>query len=195
MKKTKILFTLLLTFLKIGLFTFGGGYAMIPIIENICVERKKWITHEEMMDITIIAESTPGPIAVNCATYVGYKTAGILGAIAATIGVVLPSFAIIYIISLFLDNFMKITVIANAFKGIKIAVGVLIFDAALKMMKKMPKKPLPRIILVCAAAIMLIINIFSLNFSTIILMLTAGALGLAFYLIGKHTSRKGGKCE
>lgn len=193
MKKTKILFTLLLTFFKIGLFTFGGGYAMIPIIENTCVERKKWISHEEMMDITVIAESTPGPIAVNCATYVGYKTAGFAGAVMATAGVVLPSFIIIYIISLFLDNFLKITLIANAFKGIKIAVGVLIFDAALKMMKKMPKKTLSRIILICAAVVMLIINIFSLNFSTIILMLTAGVIGLVVFSISRHASSKGGE--
>ena len=91
-----IVIELFLTFLKIGLFTFGGGYAMISIIENNCVEKKKWITHDEMMDITVIAESTPGPIAINCATFVGYKIAGILGAIAATFGVVAPSFVIIF---------------------------------------------------------------------------------------------------
>ena len=92
-----IVIELFLTFLKIGLFTFGGGYAMISIIENNCVEKKKWITHDEMMDITVIAESTPGPIAINCATFVGYKIAGILGAIAATFGVVVPSFVIIFL--------------------------------------------------------------------------------------------------
>lgn len=192
MKKSKILLTLLLTFLKIGLFTFGGGYAMIPIIEDICVERRKWITHEEMMDITIIAESTPGPIAVNCATYVGYKTAGFGGAIMATLGVVFPSFVIIYIISLFLDNFLKITLIANAFKGIKIAVGVLIFDAALKMMKKMPKKLLSCIILICTTVIMLAINIFSLKLSTVTLMLTAGIIGLIAFCAANRIARKGG---
>lgn len=192
MKKSKTLLTLLLTFFKIGLFTFGGGYAMIPIIEDTCVERKKWITHEEMMDITVIAESTPGPIAVNCATYVGYKTAGLAGAIMATLGVVTPSFIIIYIISLFLDNFLQITVIANAFKGIKIAVGILIFDAALKMMKKMPKTLLSRIILICTAIIMLAINIFSLKLSTVTLMLTAGIIGLIVFCIRNRTALKGG---
>ena len=106
---------LFLTFLKIGLFTFGGGYAMISIIENNCVEQKKWISHDEMMDITVIAESTPGPIAINCATFVGYKIAGMLGAVAATLGVVLPSFVIIFVISTFLDNFLEIPFIANAF--------------------------------------------------------------------------------
>ena len=135
-----ILIELFLIFAKIGLFTFGGGYAMISLIENNCVEKKKWITHDEMMNITVIAESTPGPIAINCATYVGYKKAGIIGAIISTLGIVLPSFAVIYLISMFLDNFLEITLIANAFKGIKIAVGFLILDAAITMIKKMPKK-------------------------------------------------------
>ena len=85
-----ILIELFLIFAKIGLFTFGGGYAMISLIENNCVEKKKWITHDEMMNITVIAESTPGPIAINCATYVGYKKAGIIGAIISTLGIVLP---------------------------------------------------------------------------------------------------------
>ena len=102
-----MIISLFLTFAKIGLFTFGGGYAMISIIENICVEQKNWITHDEMMNVTVIAESTPGPIAINCATYVGYKQKGICGAIAATLGVVLPSFIIIYLISIFLNNFWK----------------------------------------------------------------------------------------
>ena len=87
---------LFLTFAEIGLFTFGGGYAMIPMIEHSCVEKKKWISHDDMMNITIIAESTPGPIAINCATFVGYKQKGLSGAIAATIGLVLPSFIIIF---------------------------------------------------------------------------------------------------
>ena len=90
---------LLLTFMKIGLFTFGGGYAMISLIEDTCVEKKQWITHEEMMNVTVVAESTPGPIAINCATYVGYVRHGFWGSVTATVGVVLPSFVIIYLIS------------------------------------------------------------------------------------------------
>ena len=90
-----ILCELFLTFAKIGFFTFGGGYAMIAMIENICVENKKWITHDEMMNITVIAESTPGPIAINCATFTGYKKAGFAGALAATFGIIVPSFAVI----------------------------------------------------------------------------------------------------
>ena len=111
-----LLLNLFLTFAKIGLFTFGGGYAMLAMIENICVERKKWITHDEMMNITVIAESTPGPIAINCATFTGYKKAGFAGALSATLGMIVPSFTIIYLISMFLDNFLQLTIIANAFK-------------------------------------------------------------------------------
>ena len=103
-----ILMELFLIFAKIGLFTFGGGYAMISLIENNCVEKKKWITHDEMMNITVIAESTPGPIAINCATYVGYKKAGITGAIISTLGIVLPSFIIILLISALLKMLLKI---------------------------------------------------------------------------------------
>ncbi len=136
----KLFLELFLTFAKIGVFTIGGGYAMIPFIENICVEQKQWITMDEMMEITVIAESTPGPIAVNCATYVGYKQKGFTGALAATVGMILPSFCIIFAISGFLDHFLEITWIAHAFQGIKAAVGILILDAAIKMFRKMQKK-------------------------------------------------------
>jgi len=187
-----ILWELFYIFAKIGLFTFGGGYAMISIIEEACVERKKWITHEEMMNMTVIAESTPGPIAINCATYVGYKLAGFVGATVATFGMVLPSFAVIFAISYFLDNFLEITLIANAFQGIKIAVGILIFDAAITMIRKMPKKILPRMIMACAFVIMMLINIFSWSFSSINLMLIAGILSLIIFAVKKTPDRKGG---
>ncbi|MGO5329782.1 chromate transporter [Holdemanella porci] len=135
-----ILMELFFTFVKIGLFTFGGGYAIISMIENNCVEKKAWITHDEMMDVTVIAESTPGPIAINCATFIGYKKAGFLGALVATLGIVVPSFIVIFLISMFLDNFLEITIVANAFKGIKVGVGLLILDAAITMINKMQKK-------------------------------------------------------
>lgn len=187
-----ILLDLFLTFAKIGLFTFGGGYAMISIIEDNCVEHKGWITHDEMMNITVIAESTPGPIAINCATYTGYKKAGIMGAVAATLGMVLPSFVIIYLISIFLDNFLELTLVANAFKGIKIAVGILILNAAFTMLKKMPGKKIPRTIMVCACIAMLCINLFSWNFSSISLMLTAAIISLGIFMLQGENSRKGG---
>ena len=144
---------LFFTFVKIGLFTFGGGYAMISMIENNCVERKAWITHDEMMDVTVIAESTPGPIAINCATFTGYKKAGFLGALVATLGIVVPSFIVIFLISMFLDNFLEITIVANAFKGIKVGVGLLILDAAITMINKMQKKKLSPIILIVLSAV------------------------------------------
>ena len=187
-----ILLELFLTFAKIGLFTFGGGYAMISIIENNCVERKKWITHDEMMNITVIAESTPGPIAINCATFTGYKKAGFTGAIAATFGMVIPSFLVIYLISMFLDNFLELTVIANAFRGIKIAVGILILDAAITMIRKMHKKKLPRTIMICACIAMLCINVFAWNFSSISLMLIAAVVSLGIFVIQGAPKQKGG---
>lgn len=191
MRRKTILKELLLAFAKIGLFTFGGGYAMLAIIENVCVEQKQWITHEEMMDIIVIAESTPGPIVLNCSTFVGYRQAGLPGAIAATLGIILPSFVIIYAISMFLDNLLEIALIANAFKGIKLAVGLLIIDAGFNMAKKLPKTRLSRILLPCAAAAMLAVNFFSLNFSSISLMLLGAAVGLCAAAI-RHI-RKGGE--
>ena len=186
-----LLAALFLTFAKIGLFTFGGGYAMIALIENACVEKKQWITHDEMMNITVIAESTPGPIAINCATYVGYKQKGFAGALVATVGMILPSFCIIYVISVFLDRFLEIGWIAHAFQGIKIAVGILILDAALKMLGKMPKKVLPRVIMLCALAAMLLIDFFSVRISSILLMLTAGLISLILFLAQKPAAKGG----
>ena len=187
-----ILLDLFLTFAKIGLFTFGGGYAMIAMIENNCVEQKKWIAHDEMMNITVIAESTPGPIAINCATLTGYKKAGLIGALMATLGMIIPSFMIIYLISMFLDNFLELTIIANAFKGIKIAVGLLILDAAITMIKKMHKKKLPRTIMACSCIVMLCINIFAWDFSSISLMLVAAAVSLTIYILNGAPEQKGG---
>lgn len=187
-----ILLDLFLTFAKIGLFTFGGGYAMISMIENHCVERKQWITHDEMMNVTVIAESTPGPIAINCATFAGYKKAGVIGALVATLGIVVPSFVIIFVISMFLDNFMEITFIANVFKGIKIAVGILILDAAITMIKKMNKKKLPRTIMICSCMVMFCINIFLWNFSSISLMLVAAIISLIFFILNGAPEQKGG---
>lgn len=186
-----IILDLFLTFAKIGLFTFGGGYAMISMIEDSCVEKKKWITYDEMMDITVIAESTPGPIAINCATFVGYKQSGIIGALFATFGIVLPSFVVIFIISIFLDSFLELTIIANAFKGIKVAVGILILDAAITMVKKMKKRILSKVIMVCSLVAMLLINIFSLNFSSISLMVIAAMVSLIVFIVKNISKEKG----
>lgn len=187
-----ILLDLFLTFAKIGLFTFGGGYAMISVIEDNCVERKKWITHDDMMNMTVIAESTPGPIAINCATFTGYKKAGVVGAFVATLGMAIPSFVIIYLISMFMDNFLELTIVANAFKGIKVGVGILILDVGITMIKKMQKKKLQVIIMICACIVMLCINIFAWNFSSISLMLIAAAISLACFMIKAEPKQKGG---
>ena len=177
------------TFFKIGLFTFGGGYAMIAVVEDICVEVKKWITREEMLELIVIAEATPGPIAINCATYVGYRRKGMLGAAAATLGMVTPSLVIIYTISQFLDNFLEIGIIASAFHGIKVGVGVVIINAGLNMLKKVKKAVLPRGLVAFGLIAMLAVNFLSLNISSIALMLTAGIISLAVFKV------KGGMAE
>ena len=186
-----ILLDLFLTFVKIGLFTFGGGYAMISFIEHYCAEQKQWITHDEMMNVTVIAESTPGPIAINCATFVGYKQKGLMGAAAATIGVVLPSFCIIFLISKFLDHFLEISWVAHAFMGLKIGVGILILDAAIRMIRKMQTGMLPNAILCSAFLAMLIIDVFALRVSTITLMLIAAAVSLAIYFAKQNAGKAG----
>ena len=185
-----VLIELFMTFAKIGLFTFGGGYAMLSIIEDICVEKKNWITHDEMMNITVIAESTPGPIAINCATYVGYKKGKLPGAILATLGVAVPSFVIIFVISMFLEEFLEIAWIAHAFQGIKLAVGILILDAALKMIRKMPKKRLQIGILIAAFAVILLINVLKLHLSSVVVMIAAASISVAFFLAGERRRKE-----
>lgn len=185
---TKTLRQLFLTFLKIGAFTFGGGYAMISIIENEVVSEKKWLSHDEMMDITVIAESTPGPLAINTATFVGYKAGGVLGSAIATSGVVLPSLVIIFIIAMFLENFLAITWVANAFRGIKVAVAFLIFAAGWKMFRKMKKKPLTIAVFIACFGVMTAVNFGAFSFSSIYLILISAVIGLVYHgvqVIGK----------
>lgn len=181
---------LFLTFMKIGAFTFGGGYAMIAMMERICVDQKKWFTHEEMLDMTVIAESTPGPIAINCSTYVGYRQAGIPGAVAATLGMILPSFVIIYLISVFFDHFLEYPPVASAFAGIRIGVGILICSAGWSMLKKMPKDLFSRLVAAGALLLVLAVNFLCLSVSTITLMLFAAAIGIAVFMIRRHASGK-----
>ena len=186
----KSLWKLFATFFKIGAFTFGGGYAMISIIENECVSEKKWLTHDEMMDITVVAESTPGPLAINTATFVGYKVGGVLGSAAATFGVVLPSLIIISIIALFLENFLAIKWVASAFKGIKAAVAFLIFGAGWKMFKKMKKTKLSVILFSLALILMMCKNFDLFPVSSILLIALSAVVGLVVYGIG--VMKKGG---
>ena len=181
-KKDTRLWELFTTFAKIGVFTFGGGYAMISLITATCVEDKKWLTADEMMNLTVVAESTPGPIAINCATFVGYRHGGFWGSVAATLGVVTPSFFIIFLISLFLDNVLEIGWIASAFRGIRACVGVLILDVGLKMMKNMKKKALPRCIMAFSCIAMVIITLAGIRISSIAVMLCAGFVSLTVWL-------------
>lgn len=189
MKPNKLFWELFRVFFRIGLFTFGGGYAMIAIIEEACVEKRRWITREEMDHLIVVAESTPGPIAINCATFVGYRQAGFFGAICATVGMILPSFLVIFAVSRFLDRFLEIPVVGNAFKGIKLAVGILIVDAGRRLLLRMPKKPLPLLLFFLSLAAILAGSFFSVRLSSVILMVSAGAVSVLAYAV----SGKGGQ--
>ena len=185
MKKTKEYLSLFLTMLKIGLFTFGGGYAMIALLENEFVAKKKWIEKDEFLDMAAIAESTPGPIAINAATYIGFKNAGIVGSIIATLGICIPSFVIIYAISLFFDAFLSLTLVAYAFKGIQICVVYLILSAGLKMLKQMKKTAFNIIIILITLICMVVLSLFAVKFSTIFYILISGVFGVVVYFLGK----------
>ena len=181
---------LFLTMLKIGLFTFGGGYAMIALLENEFVEKKKWLEKDEFLDVTAIAESTPGPIAINAATYMGYKNAGIIGSIIATLGICIPSFVIIYAISLFFDAFLSLTLVEYAFKGIQICVVYLILTAGLKMLKQMKKTVFNMIIISITLICMVVFSLFAVKFSTIFYILISGICGVVVYLLDKIRKEK-----
>ena len=185
MRKIKDYLSLFLTMLKIGLFTFGGGYAMIAMLENEFVEKKKWLDKDEFLDVAAIAESTPGPIAINAATYIGYKNSGIIGSMIATLGICIPSFVIIYAISLFFDAFLSFTLVAYAFKGVQICVVYLILTAGLKMLKQMKKTTFNIIIISLTLICMIVFSLFAVKFSTIFYILISGACGVAVYLLGK----------
>jgi len=138
-EKLRRMWLLFATFFKIGAFTFGGGYAMIPLIQHEAVEKHGWVTDDDILEIIAIAESTPGPIAINSATFVGYRTCGVLGSLCATLGVVLPSFGIILAISYVLREFQQIKAVQYAFNGIRAGVLALLFKALWSMYKKSPK--------------------------------------------------------
>ena len=184
-KKATEYLSLFLTMLKIGLFTFGGGYAMIALLENEFVEKKNWIEKDEFLDVAAIAESTPGPIAINSATYIGYKSAGFFGSFLATLGICIPSFSIIYTISLFFDAFLSLTLVAYAFKGIQVCVIYLILSAGLKMFKHMKKTAFNITIISSTFITMVVFSLFAVKFSTIIYILTCGGCGVAVYLINR----------
>lgn len=188
----KRLLSLFLTMLKIGLFTFGGGYAMIALMENEFVAKKKYLEGDEFMDIVAIAESTPGPIAINLATYIGYKQGKFFGSLLATLGMCIPSFAIIYAISLFFNRFLELEIVASAFKGIQVGVIFIIFMAGLKMLKNMQKSAFNITVLTLTVVISVIFSIMMVDFSAIFYILFSGFLGLVIYLF-KYFKEKGDK--
>lgn len=189
-QEVKSLETLFFTFFKIGLFTFGGGYAMIALLEEEFIQRRKWLDKDEFLDMTAIAESTPGPVAINSATYLGYKLVKVPGAATATVAVCLPSFLIIYAISLFFEQFTQLTVIANAFKGIQVCVIYLIFSAGVRMLKALDKSPFATGVLAAVMLVMVGLSLAGVSVSSILLILLSGAAGVAAWLIGR---RKEGK--
>lgn len=179
---------LFLTFLKVGAFTFGGGYAMIPIIQKEVVEKRKWATNADILDILAISESTPGPISINAATYIGFRVAGFWGSLFATLGLVLPSFAIIYVISFFYKTFMSWTVVQAAFKGLSVGVIILLFNAVLKLRKSVPTSFLS-ILLFCLTLIgMLCLNFFQIKIQSVSLIFIG--VGLLVGIVASILSRK-----
>ncbi|MBQ7600530.1 MAG: chromate transporter [Clostridia bacterium] len=184
-EKLRKLPELFVTFLKIGAFTFGGGYAMIPLIQKEAVEKKGWIKDDDILEIVAIAESTPGPIAVNAATFVGFRTAGFWGAFSATLGLVIPSFAIILLISFLLREFREIRAVRYAFIGIRAAVLALIVRALISMYKQSPKKIISYVIM---AASLILVAFFRIN--VIFVILGCGLCGLVFSLIERRRQAK-----
>ncbi len=192
MKKFKDLLILFLNFFKVGLFTFGGGYAMISVMSHELVEKKNYLSKEEFSDVVAIAESTPGPIAINSATYIGYKNGGVLGSIFATLGVVMPSFIIIFVISLFFDKVMEFEIIQKAFKGIQCAVAVLIVGAGVKLLSSVKKNWLSYSLVIFSAVLLLLVDLFSVNISTILFVIFGAVVGIAVYFRPKKDTEDNG---
>ncbi len=168
---------------------------MIAIIQREIVEKKKWIEQEEFLDMIAIAESTPGPVAINSATYIGYKVGGVLGSTFATLGVVLPSFIIIFLISLVFNQFLSLTWVQYAFRGIQACVAFLILSAGFKMLKSLKKTAFNLLISIITVICLVGISIFAVDFSTIFFVLIGGVLGLVVYFISLIKNRNKDKVK
>lgn len=188
----KQILILFLTFLKVGAFTFGGGYAMIPIIQKEVVEKRRWATNSDVLDILAISESTPGPISVNAATYIGFKVAGFWGSFFATLGLAIPSFAIILAISYFYKTFMSWHVVQAAFKGLSIGVIILLIMAILKLKKAVRHNVLSAILFILALAGMLTLNLFRITIPMVSLIFIGTGLlvGLIVTILSKKEAKK-----
>ena len=186
---------LFLTMLKIGAFTFGGGIAMLALLENEFVTKRKYLSRDEFLDMTAIAESTPGPIAINAATYIGFREAGIIGATFATLGVVIPSFTIIFLVSLFFNRFLEIPLVGYAFQGIRVCVVYLIFSAGIKMLKGKGKEKVHwsfSLLIVSSCILLIAFTVFSVSFSSVYLIAMGAVLGLFCYTVSFLRKRKRG---
>ena len=184
-----LMLQIFLSMVKTGCVAFGGGYAIIALLEGEFVTRRGWVDHEEFMDMAAIAESTPGPIAINVATYVGYKLKGFPGAAIATVGICVPSFLIMYAVSLFYGQFMAIETVAAAFKGIQICVIYLIASAGLKILKKMKKTPFNVTVFAATCIGMILCSLFDVPISSVVFILLAGLISLALFF-AKKANRK-----
>ena len=180
----KELFQLFFAFARIGGFTFGGGYAMLPMLQKEVVEKYRWATEDELMDYYAIGQCTPGIIAVNTATFVGYKYKKLPGAIFATLGVIAPSLVIIILIAAFLQNFAELAIVKHAFNGIRAAVCVLILNAVTKLAKKSVVDKLTLIICI----VVIVLSLFTES-SVVLMILLAGAAGY----LSRRLGQKGGK--
>ena len=177
----KDLITLFLTFFKLGIFSIGGGPTMLTLLQGELVEKKKWLTNDELMEMTAIAESTPGPIAINLATYLGYKKGGFFGALFSTLGVIITPFVLMFCISLFLENILSYNAIKYAFMGIKVGVVFLLFKVSFTLVKSMKKDWFGILLLVSVTITMVTITILAINFSAIYFILLGAVLGLLIY--------------
>lgn len=186
------LMDIFLIFLKIGAFTFGGGYAMFALLEDEFVDKRSWLNESEFLDMTAIAESTPGPVAINAATYLGYKLAGFKGALAASLAVCIPSFAIIYVISFFYERFQQITWVASAFKGIQACVVYLILSAGLRMFIKMKKNVFNVSIFAVVSVSFIFVSLFGISFSSIYYILICGVVGVVVGTLHNMRNREDG---
>ena len=187
--------SLFFDYFKIGLFTFGGGYAMISLIEKTFVDKRKYITNDELLDIIAIAEATPGVFAINSATYIGYKVLGFLGSLFATLGVIFPSFIIIFTISFFYEKFIQIEWISAIINGLMVAVVFLIFRAAIKLFKSASKDWISYLLMALSFTALLIIKFFVFDFSTIYMIIFGGVFSLIVYFIKLVSLKKDKKEE
>ena len=190
-KSLKNLLTLFLTFFKLGIFSIGGGPTLLTLIQGEFVEKKKWLDNDELMEMTAIAESTPGPIAINLATYLGYKKGGFLGALVSTLGVIITPFVLMFCISLFLENILSNEAVQYAFMGVKVGVVFLLLKVSITLIRGVKKDWFGVLLLFITTIGMILITIFSVNFSAIYFILLGAVLGLLIYgIIPKKRGNK-----